>query len=405
VAAPEQHNTISSYGNDSSLPYAILIVDDEQINLELTSTIFRNRGYRVFTALNAEDALVIVKRDQPEIVLLDYMMPGRDGFAALRDIKQDYSDTYVIILTGRGSEQVAVELMKAGASDYILKPFLNQDLVERVERVLRLRGIELKNRELLVERDRLLGEIESWNRELETRVHEKTLELRRYQEELIQTEKLSTLGYISAGMAHEIRNPLNAIALYVQLVKGGLEDQEKQEFLDKIESEVRRIDSILRKLLDTVKRPRYSLSEISLVAVIDASLQILQPLLHMHNIQVQREYRQIPPQIQADPAEIEQIFTNLFVNAIEEMHGGGILGIMLDVVDSMILIRVSDTGKGVPQENLQRIFDPFFTTKSSGTGLGLSVVLRIVRSYHGKIDVTSGEATGTTFLISLPVTA
>lgn len=389
-------------GEMSSSGHGILIVDDEKINLELISTIFRNRGFRVFTALNAEDALAIIKRDRPEVVLLDYVMPGKDGFATLQDIKQDYEDTYVIIVTGRGSEQVAVELMKAGASDYILKPFLNQDLVERVERVLRLRAIELKNRELLQERDRLLLEIEAWNCELENRVQEKTLELRRYQEEIIQTEKLSTLGYISAGMAHEIRNPLNAIALYVQLVKGGLDDLEKVEFLDKIEVEVRRIDGILRKLLDTVKRPSYSLREVSVASAIDASLQMLQPLLQMHDIQVEREYRQIPLPIQADPTEIEQIFSNILVNAIEEMHGGGKLGIVLDQNDSMITIRISDTGKGISQENLQRIFDPFYTTKSTGTGLGLSVVLRIVRSYHGKIDVSSGEGQGTMFHISLP---
>lgn len=389
-------------GEMSSSGHGILIVDDEKINLELISTIFRNRGFRVFTALNAEDALAIIKRDRPEVVLLDYVMPGKDGFATLQDIKQDYEDTYVIIVTGRGSEQVAVELMKAGASDYILKPFLNQDLVERVERVLRLRAIELKNRELLQERDRLLLEIEAWNCELENRVQEKTLELRRYQEEIIQTEKLSTLGYISAGMAHEIRNPLNAIALYVQLVKGGLDDLEKVDFLDKIEVEVRRIDGILRKLLDTVKRPSYSLREVSVASAIDASLQMLQPLLQMHDIQVEREYRQIPLPIQADPTEIEQIFSNILVNAIEEMHGGGKLGIVLDQNDSMITIRISDTGKGISQENLQRIFDPFYTTKSTGTGLGLSVVLRIVRSYHGKIDVSSGEGQGTMFHISLP---
>ncbi len=389
-------------GDAPASDYCILIVDDEKINLDLTSMIFRNRGYRVLTALNAEDALASVRQDHPEIVLLDYMMPGRDGFAVLQDIKQDFADTCVIIVTGRGSEQVAVELMKAGASDYILKPFLNQDLVERVERVLRLRAIELKNRELLQERDRLLLEIEAWNCELENRVQEKTLELRRYQEEIIQTEKLSTLGYISAGMAHEIRNPLNAIALYVQLVKGGLDDQEKVESLDKIEVEVRRIDGILRKLLDTVKRPRYSLREVSVAATIDAALQMLQPLLHMHNIQVQREYLQIPQPIQADSAEIEQIFSNILVNAIEEMHGGGILRVVLDQNDAMIVIRISDSGRGIPQENLQRIFDPFYTTKSTGTGLGLSVVLRIVKSYHGRIDVSCGEGEGTTFQISLP---
>jgi signal transduction histidine kinase len=311
----------------------------------------------------------------------------------------------VIMLTGRGSEEIAVALMKAGASDYILKPFLNQDLVERVEKVLKVREVEIRNRELVLERDRLLQEIESWNRLLEMRVQEKTLELQKVQEEIVQTEKMSTLGYISAGMAHEIRNPLNSIGLYVQLLKGGLDDPERVEFLEKIEMEVRRIDGILRKLMDAVKWPRYHLQQVSITKVIDSLLDLFQSRVKMHDIRVERDYRVTPPAILADAAEIEQIFSNLLANAIEEMTEGGILSVVLDREDDTVHIFVTDTGKGIPQEDLQRIFDPFFTTKNTGTGLGLSVVLRIIRTYNGKIEVISEEGKGTTFSVSLPLHA
>jgi signal transduction histidine kinase len=399
----DEHTITRAECAPSSGKRTILIVDDEMINLDLTARVFRNRGFRVLTAANALDALVLVKESNPEIAVLDYMMPEMNGFSALTEIKQQFPDTYVIILTGRGSERIAVELMKAGASDYIVKPFLNQDLVERVEKVLKVREIEIRNRELLVERDRLVGEIATWNRELEERVREKTTELQRVQGEIIQAEKMSTLGYLSAGMAHEIRNPLNSIGLYVQLVKGCPDETERLECLEKIEQEIKRIDGILRKLMDAVKRPRFHLRQVSINEVIDSAIELFRSRMEMHRVRLDREYRKIPPPIQADPLELEQIFTNLFVNSIEEMTDGGVLGVMLEQDDDKIVVRVSDTGKGIPRENVSKVFDPFFTTKTSGTGLGLSVVLRIVRTYNGKIVVESEEGKGTVFTVSLPI--
>ncbi|MRR56940.1 MAG: hybrid sensor histidine kinase/response regulator [Deltaproteobacteria bacterium] len=381
----------------------ILIVDDEKLNLDLTSVLFRNRGFRVLTAPNAPDAIDLVGREQPEIVLLDYMMPGMDGFAALTEIRQRFPDTYVIMLTGRGNERIAVELMKAGASDYILKPFLNLDLLERVERVLKVRDMELRNRELMKERNRLLSEIESWNRELEQRVEEKSRELQKVQDEIIQTEKMSTVGYLSAGMAHEIRNPLNSIALYAQLLRGDTEEQDRLDCLEKIEQEVRRIDGILRKLMDAVKRPRFHIREVSVDSAIDSAIEMFRSRIEMHGIRVERDFRSIPPPLQADQTEIEQIFTNLIVNSIEEMPNGGVLGVVLDRHGHDVIVRISDTGRGIPPENISKIFDPFFTTKSSGTGLGLYVVLRIVKTYNGRIDVTSEDGKGTTFSVILKV--
>jgi signal transduction histidine kinase len=399
----DSKNIHRTEGAPFSTKRTILIVDDEMINLDLTARVFRNRGFRVLTAANALDALVLVKENKPEIAVLDYMMPEMNGFFALTEIKQQFPDTYVIILTGRGSERIAVELMKAGASDYIVKPFLNQDLVERVEKVLKVREIEIRNRELLVERDRLVGEIASWNRELEERVREKTVELQRVQGEIIQAEKMSTLGFLSAGMAHEIRNPLNSIGLYVQLVKGCPDETERLECLEKIEQEIKRIDGILRKLMDAVKRPRFHLRQVSINEVIDSAVELSRSRMEMHRVRLEREYRTIPPPIQADPTELEQIFTNLFVNSIEEMTDGGVLGVELEQDDGTIVVRVSDTGKGIPQENVSKVFDPFFTTKNSGTGLGLSVVLRIVRTYNGKIEVESEVGKGTVFTVSLPI--
>src|SRR6266567_4073155 len=189
----------------------VVIIDDDRNILELTSLILSKNGFEPYVADRAQEGFELVSRLSPALVLLDYMMPEMDGLSALRLIKNRFPDTYVVMFTGRGSEEVAVEMMKNGASEYILKPFNNRNLVERLENVLRIREIELHNRELQKQQEQLLLEIEQWNMELQKRVREKSEALHVAQEEIVQSEKLAAMGYLSAGMAHEIRNPLNSI--------------------------------------------------------------------------------------------------------------------------------------------------------------------------------------------------
>jgi hypothetical protein len=383
----------------------ILVVDDEKIILELTSMVLRSNGYEVLTAESGAKGLEIVERETPAVVLLDYMMPGMDGMTALRRIRERFHSTYVIMFTGKGSEEIAVELMKAGASDYILKPFSNQDLIERIDNVLRIRRIELHNKELREERERLLHEIEQWNQELARRVEEKSRELERAHAEIVQAEKLAALGHLSAGMAHEIRNPLNSINLFAQILQSGLtDDPEKASYAAKIMKEVDRIDDLLVKLLEASKRPRFELKPVCIADVIDHVLSGFEALALAQKVRVEKNYVSVPPPILADAAEIEQIFSNLFVNSLYEMQEGGKLGIRLSHDEGTIFVSVSDTGGGIPQQNLKRIFDPFFTTKTKGTGFGLSVVLRIVKTYSGRISVDSVEGKGTVFHLQLPMT-
>ncbi len=382
----------------------ILVVDDEALILDLAVMLLTTRGYEVITAESGEECLATVEREMPSLVLLDYMMPGMDGMTTLREMRQRFPDTYVIMLTGKGNEQIAVEVMKAGAADYVLKPFRNQDLIDRIENVLRIRRIEIHNRELRLERERLLNEIKGWNSELERRVAEKTLELERAHAEIMQAEKLATLGHLAAGMAHEIRNPLNAISLFSQILKPVLvNDPERAGYVDKLLGEVDRIDNILIQLLASSKRPRGATQPVSLQEVIDRILTSLNEQLEAHDIKLDKELETGLPPIMANIAEVEQIFTNLFTNAIYEMRQGGRLGVRLARDRDRIQIEVSDTGRGIPPENLSKIFDPFFTTKPKGTGFGLSVVLRIVKTYQGHIKAQSETGQGTVFQIEFPV--
>lgn len=382
----------------------ILVVDDEKIIRELTSMILRARGFEVLTAENGEAGMALIEEQRPAVVLLDYMMPYMDGLTALKKIREGYPETYVIMFTGKGSEEIAVELMKAGASDYILKPFNNQDLIDRLETVLRIRKIELNNKELRQERERLLREIEEWNRELERRVAEKSRELEQAHAEIVQGEKLVALGHLSAGMAHEIRNPLNTISLFMQLLKNGLEPgSEPVSYVDKALKEVDRIDDILINLLASSKRPRFELHMQSLPEIIDQVLEGFAEQIRAYGVTLNKNFATVPPPILADGKELEQVFNNILANALYEMQQGGILDFELRHDDQAIHVTISDTGAGIPEEHLHHIFDPFYTTKSKGTGCGLSVVLRFVKTYGGRIWVESVPGQGTTFHVQLPL--
>ncbi len=381
----------------------LLVVDDERMILELTSMVLTSRGFDVSVVDNALDAYEMIEREQPALVLLDYMMPKVNGLDALKVIRERFPETYVIMFTGKGSEEVAVELMKSGASDYVLKPFSNAKLVERIENVLRVRSIEIHNKALIQEQERLLDEIESWNRTLEERVEQKTVELEMAHHEVLLTEKLAALGHLSAGMAHEIRNPLNSISLFAQVMSSGLDGEpEMKSYAEKIFNEVERIDAILVKLLSTSKRSHFQLRTIHIDRVITTSLQPFLEQMNVQGVALQTELGEKTPSILADADELGQIFSNLFANALFEMKEGGTLFVRLESDEKEALITVSDTGGGIPEEHLHNIFDPFFTTKDRGTGFGLSVVLRIVKTYAGRINVESNSQ-GTSFQIWLPL--
>lgn len=383
----------------------ILVVDDDRVILELASIILRSVGYSVRTASDGIHVLQLLDEEPCDLVLLDFMMPGKDGLEVLQEIKENFPDIAVIIFTGMGSENIAVSAMKAGAADYIIKPFRNHDLLERTAAVLRSRRLELHNRELLAERERHLQEIEQWNQELEKRVIEKSQELESAQAEIIQAEKLATLGHLAAGLTHEIRNPLNSINLFAQILKNNSDaTPQGVDFLGRIQSEVDRIDNLLIKLLSVSRAQSRVNSAVQVNLVAEDVVSCFQSQIEAQKISLEQKIVVTPP-FYGDEEEIRQVFTNLISNALHAMPSGGELRLSVLPKEDAIQIEVGDNGCGIPPEHQARVFDPFYSTRQKGTGFGLSSVLRTIKTYNGKISLASQPGVGTTFTVLLPALA
>ena len=251
-------------------------------------------------------------------------------------------------------------------------------------------------------------ELEDWGKTLERKVQERTFELNRMQAQLIHSEKLASLGELVAGIAHEINNPLTGILVFSSLVaKDEKLDPALKNDLDTVIRETERCAGIVRGLLEFSRESVPQKTPISLNDVMDASLALVENQAQFLNITIIRNYSPDLPQLSADPNQLEQVFINMLLNASHAMTDGGTLRIVTDTTREKLyaVVRIADTGCGIPEENLPKIFDPFFTTKeASGTGLGLSVSYGIINSHGGIIEVESSVGVGTTFTIKLPMT-
>jgi len=248
------------------------------------------------------------------------------------------------------------------------------------------------------------AELNIAHQELSTYVQQ----LKESQEQLIQAEKLTSLGQLAASIAHEINNPLAGVLVYTQLLsKKVAGDTFKKEealgYLSKMESEVSRCSRIIRNLLDFARQtePMLRLSDIN--QVIEQVLAMVGHQAKLQNIEVVKEFSPSLPKVMADFDQLQQIFTNLTLNAIQAMPDGGRLTIRSSAVDGEVRIDVQDTGYGISKENMSKLFTPFFTTKAKdkGVGLGLAVVHGIIERHKGRIKVQSEVGKGTTFSVYL----
>ncbi len=257
-------------------------------------------------------------------------------------------------------------------------------------------------------------EIIDWGRTLEVRVQQKTQELNRAHEQMLRVEKMASIGKLAAIVAHEINNPLAGILTYAKLLKkrfvsATAKDDEVFSSLELIESESRRCGEIIKNLLTFARATSMNYQPADLNGVIDRCVRLVQHQLDLSGIQLHLDRAEALPAVQCDPAQIEQVILALMINAIDAMPKGGNLTLRSRRAAGapQVQIEVQDDGGGIPAELLPEMFEPFFTTKERGHGLGLGLAISrmIVERHQGQIEVDSQVGRGTTFTVTLPVSA
>ncbi|HTU34902.1 MAG TPA: ATP-binding protein [Candidatus Acidoferrum sp.] len=228
----------------------------------------------------------------------------------------------------------------------------------------------------------------------------------RLEEQILQTEKLTSLGLLAAGVAHEVNTPLAVISNYIQMLAKQIPgDDPRQRTIDRIVKQTFRASEIVNNLLNFSRTGGSEFRELDLNAVLEETLSLVQHPLRTVRVNVLRSFGTDLPLVLGSTTRLQQVFLNLFMNARDAMPEGGMLEVRTGARNGSVEIEVTDTGMGIPPENLNRIFDPFFTTKASGrgTGLGLSVSYGIIKEHAGKVDVHSTPGKGTSFRLEFPV--
>lgn len=225
------------------------------------------------------------------------------------------------------------------------------------------------------------------------------------EDQLQQSDKLSSIGLLAAGVAHEVNTPLAGISSYTQMLLSQMIDEDpKRRVLEKVLTQTERASGIVNNLLNFSRTSGADFGPVDINRVVEDTLQLLELQLRKSDVEIDRRYAENLPEAYGNAGKLQQVFMNLILNARDAMPGGGTLEVETEEVDRMIVIHIRDTGIGIAAENITKIYDPFFTTKSvgQGTGLGLAVSYGIVQEHSGRMQVESSPGKGTTFTIKIP---
>jgi signal transduction histidine kinase len=226
-------------------------------------------------------------------------------------------------------------------------------------------------------------------------------------EDRVESERIDSIMTLAAGVAHEIGNPLNALSIHLQLLRKRLSSVGKEaarslETVDLLEAEVRRLDGIVRNFLGAVRPSRPNLAETGLLEVAASSLALLKDQMEQLGVRATVDVQGDIPPVLADRDQVQQALFNVLKNALEAMDRGGELTLKARSEDDWVVLEVADTGVGIPADRLTRVFDAYYTTKRDGSGLGLLIVLRILRAHGGRVDIASQPGRGTTVTLRFP---
>lgn len=388
-----------SAGDEGSLPVVgrgerVVLVADDETDMRHYVVSLLAEDYRVVQTQQGGDVGSLVAEHHPDLVLLDWMMPGKDGLTVCRELRADpaWNDTKIVLLTARIDETSKIEALRSGADDFLTKPFSSIEVKTRVANLLRAGQLQ---KELRSRNEDLAGTI---------------AKLQRTETMLIQSEKMNAIGSLSAGLLHEINNPLNytltAISFASQF-KDTLSD-EMQEILSDVEEGMVRIKDVVTDLKNFAYPEKSGAeSEFALTEVFRAARKIVAG--EIENITLEVE---IPDDlmVRGQKTQMMHVFINLLNNAARALkdtagRNPGKISVKATSSEEMVTVEVSDNGPGVPEGIMGRIFEPFFTTRDvgSGMGMGLSICHTIIESHQGTIRVGNRTDGGAVFTLTLPL--
>lgn len=417
----------------------ILIVDDIPTNLDVICETLNAAGFDLAIATSGERALQQIEREIPDLILLDIMMPGMNGFETCQRLKSNplTGNIPIIFMTALADTDSKIKALELGAVDYITKPFQAKEVLARVRTHLELRRL---------------------TQSLEQKVLHQTAELQASQLQLIQTEKMSSLGNLIAGVAHEMNNPIGFLngslhhaKEYIQSLLGHLElyqtyypdtvkplqdnaedidldflSADLPKLIDSMQGAVDRIQSLSTSLRIFTRADSEHQVSANLHEGLDSTLLILKYRLKANNqrptIEVIQDYGALP-EVECFPNQLNQVFMNLLANAIDALDEVALhtpfwqlqtqpqtitIQTLVLADGNTIEIRIRDNGNGIPEELHSQIFHHSFTTKKAGkgTGLGLAIARQIiVEKHNGSLEVESSVGEGTQFSIRLPISS
>jgi len=395
-----------------------LIVDDQTANLQVLATVLEFAGYSNVNCLSdSREILPTFQSFRPDLILLDLHMPHVDGMAAMDQLatvipEDDYLP--ILILTGDSSSGAKEKALSHGAHDFLSKPLNRTEVQLRVKNLLETRHLHLQ--------------LKAQNASLEQQVRERTelaeelaitnVKLRDAQAHLIHSEKMAGLGQLVAGIAHEINNPLAFVINNIFIVQETLEKLAAETGdlppavsakVGKMQARVTgaysgatRVKELVTKLRTFSRLDEGTVKTINIHESIESVLLFLQHKME-GRIEVERQYGEVE-MLSCLAGELNQVLMNIIANAIDAIAGPGRIRIATGQQNSHFVIRIRDTGKGIPEEIRNRIFDPFFTTKpvGQGTGLGLAISYGIMEAHHGSLEFTTQTGEGTEFVLKIP---
>jgi len=373
------------------MSYTILLVDDEEGLRKVLGLSLEDKGYQVHTAGNAQEALALFQKTNPQIVLTDIKMPGMDGIGLLKEIKRQAADTEIIMITGHGDIDLAIKSLKHDATDFITKP-IDDDILD----------IALKRAH---ERITLRRQLRDHTENLERMVEEKS-------RQLIQAERMAAMGETVAGMAHAIKNISGGLTGGAFVLEKGLE-LENATYLKQgwqmVRDNVTRIQQLSVDLLNIAKPGKQKIEHVDPNLPLRQVYELMQPQAEQYGIEMMLNLDTGLAPMACDKEGIHRCLLNLVTNAMDACLQGELcdghakIELVSRQAAGVVEYAVIDTCDGMDEEVRAKIFNAFFTTKGSrGTGIGLMLTRRIVEAHGGAIHVTSEKGQGSKFVITLP---